>query len=653
MRAVRGHRTALALSEGHIPVGIRERIPRSARALIPSLTRYRIALAGLLVLVLAFYMWTAASTFPFDFSSSIQDDYNSLTTSFLHGHTYLPIAPPAGLLRLKDPYDPSQNAPYSLYHDLALYKGHFYMQWGPTPVVTLFAPFRVTGLKMSQSFAVALYGFIGLVCAVALLHILVRRLVPRTPRWVLLVSTVGLALTNVVPFLLRDPVQYEVAISCAYCFEMAGLLLIVSSLAGPRTGKGRMALGSLCLGLAIGGRPTMVFGGAVVVAAALWAIRRRGERYTLLAYALAPFIVCGLLLAWYNYIRFGSPTDFGDRYELAGIDQTEAHFYRLAYIIPGLFNYLLLPARLALAFPHAFLMSAASDPFTLPTEYVGAGASAGAAEPTGGVLTTMPITLVLLGLPVLWHTRRQGERRALIAAAALAAVGLLVAVSLSFGLFATTERYEVDFATLFLIPALVLWALLLARYRPGTAVRRVIAIGGVTLIAVGAAIGTAISLTGYYDYLRTEHPALFDTLEDVTSPFATVATMIRGKPEIARVDTALGALGLPTPSYTNFTESGASAYLGTYPLTVTIISPDSRQAALHATLLLGVGAPPLSKLGISVSSPGRRAIVLHTISQSIYLPVYLHWGLNRIVVTLRGPTNSAQELLLQSITLTS
>ena len=186
---------------------------------------------------------------------------------------------------------------------------------------------------MSESFAVALYAWVGLVCSVLLLRALLRRLVPSAPPWVLLVSTVGLALTNTLPFLLRRPIQYEVAIACGFCFEMAGLWLMVTSVLGPELRRWRMIVGSLCLGLAIGGRPTLAVGGAVAVAAALWELKRRSGTYRvranretlkLLTYALGPFVLCGLLLAWYNHVRFGGFTNFGERYELAGIDQTKA-----------------------------------------------------------------------------------------------------------------------------------------------------------------------------------------------------------------------------------------------------------------------------------------------------------------------------------------
>ena len=148
----------------------------------------------------------------------------------------------------------------------------------------------------------------------------------------------------------------------------------------------------------------------------------------------------------------------------------------------------------------------------------------------------MPITLLLLGIPVMWLRRRRGELRPLVAATGLAILGLAIVTLVSWALFGTTERYEVDFVSLLLLPAFLVWAMLLARARPKTATRRMWAVAGVMLTLIGAAVGTAISFTGYYDYLKIEHPAIFNTLEDVASPFATVATMIGGKPQIARID---------------------------------------------------------------------------------------------------------------------
>jgi hypothetical protein len=623
--------------------GRRLRLPRV------HVTWYAAALSCLLLLLSTFYMWTAASSIAFTFSSTPSGDvYNELTDGFLHGHTYLPIPAPAGLLALSDPYNPVLNAPYNAsYHDLSLWHGHFYSQWGPTPVLTLFLPFRITGLQMPESFAAALYAVIGMICAVALLNVLVDRFVPRTPRWLLLIASLGLALTNTLGFLLRRPVQYEVAISCGYCFVMAGLLLVLTSVLGPRVKPWRMGFGSLCLGLAIGGRPTLAIAGVVALAAALWVVRRRGESRWVLAYALGPFLVCALLLALYNEVRFGGFTNFGERYELAGVDQTKTKFYSLTYLLPGLFSYLLVPARLALTFPHAFLRTATSDPFTLPRGYDGSP-QLPYAEPAGGVFTTMPITLLLLALPVLWWRRRPLEHRTLQVAAGLALLGFAIVALVSWALFGTTERYEVDFVTFFLIPSFMIWALLVSRSEPGTALRRFWAVAGVVLTLFGAAVGTAISFTGYSNYLWLEHPAVFNDLEDVTSPLATLATMVVGKPEIARVDTgglAIGLLGTPS------TEAGANAWLGVQPVNVTVISPGSRRIGVAATVTQEPGSPPLSQLTIRVSSSGGHSITVPVIGARVRLPVVLHWGLNRVRLSFVGTATSATEYLLSNIQL--
>jgi len=626
----------------------RLRIPASWRA---ALTPHARAILVVLALALAFYLWTAASSSPFVFTGHDADVYNLLTTAFLHGHTYLPLKVPAGLLHLQDPYDPLQNGLYSqgIYHDLTLFHGRFYSQWGPAPALTLFLPFRVTTLQMSPSFAVALFSFIGLVCAVALLHLLVRRLVPQTPSWLLVVATAGLALTNVAPFLLRRPVQYEVAISGGYCFEMAGILLIARTAFVRPDRRWPLAFGSLCLGLAFGSRPTLAVGVLVAVAGGIYLIRKCDQPRTVLAYALGPFLVCGVLLALYNDARFGSFGDFGTRYVLAGYDALTHPIEQLSYIPPGLFSYLLIPARFALTFPHFFLMTISEYPFRLPAGYA-TTPGGGGAEPTGGILPTMPITLLLLLLPVLWRRRGSGERPALLVSTGFAALGLLIVVLTSFALWATTQRYEVDFATLFLIPSYLVWAVLIVRNSGRRRARRWIAAIGIVFTVFGAMVGTAVSITGYYDELLHAHPGLFRALEDITSPLATLATKIGGKAVLVRVDGPI-VTDLPPQSYTYLGESGPSTWIfGT--VTVTIIAPSADRLVLTAIPVRGPQAPAHRQFAIDVKSPGQPTVTVPAAGLQVRLPIVVHSGLNRIYVSLAGPpATSPYELDLSSFAL--
>ena len=637
------------VTTGEAPIGADPRKPGFITALALSRWRYRLALALLLLLVLGYYMWTAASSYPFVFGANLGDIYNLMTTGFLHGHLYLPIQVPTGLEHLKNPYDPTQNAPYQFYHDLALRNGHFYSPWGASPTL-LFLLFRLTPVELPESFAVALYGSIGLGCAVGLLHVLLDKFIPYTPSWLKLLASAGLALTNTLPFLLRRPLQYEAAIAGAYCFEMAGLLLVSTAVIACPARLWRLAAGSLMLGLALDARPTLIVGVPIVAVAVLFLIRRRGASYRALIPALVPVLLSGMALGLYNDARFGSPTEIGTNYQIAGIDQRHKPNDQLSYIPPGLFSFLLVPAQLSLTFPHFFLvpMTQSIYPFPLPKGYAGTLTGPGV-EPAGGMFPTMPITLLLLGLPLLWR-RQRSDRASLLLIGGLSAVAMAVMVIVAFGMYAATQRYEVDYATYALLAAFLLWALLLRRASTRRN-RRWIAAVGVVLSAIGATIGIATGITGYSNLLEVEHPGTFQTLEDMTSPLVTAATMIVDKPIITRVVGPLGA-ELPPFSYTQVTEAGSSTWLGSAgPVWVTVVSPTSRLITLVAVASPGIaGAPPLSDDVVRVAAPGEQSHTVRLTVSPVGFPIRIHVGLNRIMLRLIDPAKAGpQDLFLHSL----
>src|SRR5713101_86638 len=108
--------------------------------ILPALRKVFIVL--FLAVVFAFYLWTASSSGnPFIFGKKLSDYYNLLSDAFLAGRLSLVVEPSKELLNLPDPYDPSLNAKFRL-HDASLYKGKYYLYFGPVPAVTFFIPFR-------------------------------------------------------------------------------------------------------------------------------------------------------------------------------------------------------------------------------------------------------------------------------------------------------------------------------------------------------------------------------------------------------------------------------------------------------------------------------------------------------------------------------
>ena len=138
---------------------------------------------------------------------------------------------------------------------------------------------------------------------------------------------VALAFGNVAPWVLRRPLQYEVAIAAAFCFLQAGLLLALTGAFRDRPDWRRLGGASLCLGLAFMSRPPLGIGAAALVALLVW-WRRSGElapgpptrRAAMIL--LGPFAACVIAFAVFNAVRFGSPANFGIKDQLAG-DQSQ------------------------------------------------------------------------------------------------------------------------------------------------------------------------------------------------------------------------------------------------------------------------------------------------------------------------------------------
>jgi hypothetical protein len=161
---------------------------------------------------------------------------------------------------------------------------------------------------------------------------------------------------NVFPFLLRRPAVYEVALSSGIFFALGGAYLFISALHDIGHRWRRLAGASLFCGLAVGCRPTHVFGGVlVIVAASTLAWTRKSSsrsRMLQLVSVLVPFGLCALALGLYNFARFDSWTEFGLSYQLAGLDPRKLlSATKLSNVIPALNNYLFAPSTLTSKFP--------------------------------------------------------------------------------------------------------------------------------------------------------------------------------------------------------------------------------------------------------------------------------------------------------------
>lgn len=600
----------------------------------------------LLGLTLAFYLWTATSSGnPIRFDLDQPDAYNRLTDGFLEGRLSLVEAPPKGLTELPNPFDPVANAQYRTganIHDLSLYEDKLYLYWGPAPALTTFLPWRVVPFAgdLQENLVVVIYAFGTVLASVLLLRFLVARWIPGAPRWGVLLATLALALSNVAPFLLRRPTVYEVALAAGACFLMLGLFLLARGLLGERRRPALAAAGSASVGLAVASRPVHVLAGGALLLIA-WFVARGcegwGPRLRAAAPVLVPFGAVVLLLLAYNVARFGSPGEFGQSYQLAGVDVTARKGFQPQYIAPGLYFLVFAPVRWSLAFPFAHLPPPPGYPFTLPAGYDGI-------EITGGILWTTPILLVGLVCGILARRNMAPAlRRSLLGAVVLACA---LAFLSAFTLWGTTMRYQMDFAPFAVLAAVVAWLVYIAA-RPPARVAKVL---GAAAIAFGALTGAAISFTGYYDSLRTGQPGTYRSLENVTGSIPTAASMLVGRPIVLAVR-GPGAGGVATSEDYLTAGTGPVTYVqGADPIQVTIVSPDDRETGLRATGVIPGYSPPAEDVRIIAAGAGPRAEARIDGGQ-VFLPVRLKRGLNRVELRLGGGATSQTRVEMRDLVL--
>jgi hypothetical protein len=82
-------------------------------------------------------------------------------------------------------------------------------------------------------------------------------------------------------------------------------------------------------GLAVGARPSLLFGGVILLVPVAQAWRERRQVWALLIAATCPIVLIGLGLMLYNARRFDNPFEFGMHYQLSAYRELTAQHFSL------------------------------------------------------------------------------------------------------------------------------------------------------------------------------------------------------------------------------------------------------------------------------------------------------------------------------------
>jgi len=373
----------------------------------PAISRWKqhVLMGIACALIVWMYCWSAETGFFHTNGSKAEDDYyNLLVQGFSSGQLSVKRDAPPELAKLSNPYDPSANATsvWSVQHfcyEMSYYEGRLYLYFGVTPALVLFWPSEaLTGQYCSHKDAVVIFDAVGFLVAAWLLFAVWRRYFADTTIWNVAVGAIALGLAPCFMDQLSYCDLHEVPRSCGFAFTMLALAAVWNALHQPVRRILWLVLGSVAYALAVGARPTLLPGIVIVLmpvalnwrssteSASVW------KKICMVAAAIMPAMLVGAGLATYNFLRFGDPLEFGWRYQLTDIENTQAHPFDWHYLWFNFKFYFLQPLHWSDTFP---FIHAGTWP-SLPAHYYGVG------NPYCGILVNYPLVWVSLAVTLLW-----------------------------------------------------------------------------------------------------------------------------------------------------------------------------------------------------------------------------------------------------------
>lgn len=450
---------------------------------------------------------------------AVQDgnQYNHLADALLSGSLSLDLPSSPILDSMENPYDPALRAQLNkearepIYWDYAYYDGSYYCYFGVVPCLLTFLPFKaLTGMHLRTDIVVVAFACLTLAASALLLVELAKKYAKDISLGQYLIGFILLGLSCGVLEQAFLPRIYPIPILSALFFTYMGLYFWIKAerqFAQSRTwNKAYLVAGSFSIALTLGCRPQFVLACLLAFPIFFDEIKQReffsvrGIWNTLAV--IVPFLIILAPIAWYNWARFGSWTNFGASYNITGGDMTSYTFNAVKIMVQFL-EYLFLPFQLISSFPYISTINTSPLLQKLPMLFTN--------EPFyAGFMFLTPVTLCLFVLLFKKPRRALKERGGLIlsvACLAIAAFDIVVASYVS----GTNMRYFADFAWLLLIPTvLLLWSL---PSNDGPKGKLNPAIALLSLVGIGLYCWTFLG-TDRFGALYIECPTLFNVVKN-------------------------------------------------------------------------------------------------------------------------------------------
>lgn len=273
---------------------------------------------------------------------------NSYTDSIIKGHFYLDEKPPKEFKNNHNVYDYSYRGTKGLW-DTVYYKGKYYVYFGVLPQLILFVPFKLlTGNYLSIGFVTFILQILSIIMIFKFYKEIINKFFKKVPFIYYLLGLIFFIVSSRFIDELYSYNIYQMISISAFALSIQGLYFILKY---DRTNKNKyLLMSTLSLVFAVSCRPPSLFISTLIIPIIIKKIKeKRFNKINILSLIL-PYLVVGILLMIFNYIRFGNILEFGFKYQLTIADYTKitkSYFN----ILVGLFYYLLAPLNVIPYYP--------------------------------------------------------------------------------------------------------------------------------------------------------------------------------------------------------------------------------------------------------------------------------------------------------------
>ncbi len=386
-----------------------------------------------------------------------------LVDAFEAGQVSLLETPSQEMLELENPYDWSErlDAEVSYPWDHLLFEGKYYSYYGIGTVLTLFLPYHlITDKYFPTLWATFIYSIIGIVFLTLAYCAFVKRIFPKISNGIAISGLVIVQSTSFIWYCITIGNFYELAQVSGFTFLIAGMffLLRANIFGEGKISKANIAVATSLFSIAVLCRAALALYCIVsllFVYAGVKKIINTSENRTLkankksifkfLLAALLPYVLIGSIQIIYNYLRFGSPLDFGIQYTLTIYDYQHIQFH-IPLTLIAIFNYLFTVPDITPEFP--FIKSNYNS-LSVNGYYFLAGFSS-----TGLIFRAIPVLGYIFGKRAYKHGGNNKKIAALIVVSGCLIVPLIQMFMI--WQYGYTPRYAVDFAWQMIFGAFVI-----------------------------------------------------------------------------------------------------------------------------------------------------------------------------------------------------